>query len=99
VATAGLYRRSPAVDETTVGERIVLYHRVTGSAIVLNPTASVLWRKLDRERDHADLVKSLHDGYPQVSESVIDADVTSCLADLVSHQLIRVESSSELAAS
>jgi hypothetical protein len=54
---------------------------------------------LDRERDHADLVKSLHDGYPQVSESVIDADVTSCLADLVSHQLIRVESSSELAAS
>jgi hypothetical protein len=97
VATAGLYRRSPAVEETTVGERIVLYHRVTGSAIVLNPTASLLWRELDRECNHADLVKSLHDGYPQVSESQIDADVTSCLADLVGHQLIRVELSSELA--
>lgn len=82
------YRRSPAVDETPVGERIVLYHRVSGSAIVLNPTASLLWKELEHEGDSAGLAATLQKKFPSVDQSRIESDVATCLTDLASHQLV-----------
>ncbi|HEX6576145.1 MAG TPA: PqqD family protein [Gemmatimonadaceae bacterium] len=85
------YRRSLAVDETPVGERVVLYHRVSGSAIVLNPSASLLWRALEHEHSTASLTASLQKKFPSVDQSRIEADVMSCLDDLASHQLVSAQ--------
>lgn len=82
------FRRSPAVEETTVGERIVLYHRVSGSAIVLNPTASLLWKALAHDRNVAELQSILSEQFPSIEHARIEADVASCLQDLSKHQLV-----------
>ncbi len=82
------YRRSPAVEETGVDDRVVLYHRVSGAAIVLNPTASILWKELSADRDSVALEQTLISRFPRVERSRIEADVRSCLLDLANHQLI-----------
>lgn len=82
------YRRSPAVDETAVGERMVLYHRVSGAAIVLNPAASIIWNELSREREQAELARALSERFPSVDSATIDQDVSACLEDLARHQLV-----------
>jgi hypothetical protein len=92
-----IYRRSPAVDETPVGERMVLYHRVSGSAIVLNPSASFLWKELARDSDPAGLAAALHKRFPSVDHSQIESDVKSCLEDLASHQLVSARSNKDQA--
>lgn len=85
------YRRSPAVDETVVDDRVVLYHRVSGAAIVLNPTASILWKELSTDRNCGALEQTLIDRFPRVERSRIEADVRLCLVDLASHQLISAQ--------
>lgn len=93
------YRRSPAVDETSVGERLVLYHRVSGSAVVLNPAASLLWKALADAADPAALADALQKRFPFVDHSRVKADVKSCLDDFASHQLVSAKSHSESPAS
>ena len=44
-ASAKQYRRAPDVDGSWWG-RAVLYHRQSGTAVVLNPTGSWLWELL-----------------------------------------------------
>lgn len=86
------YLRSPAVDETPVGERVVLYHRVSGSAIVLNPSASLLWKELEHRGDLSNLAEALQKKFPSADRAQIEADVRSCMDDLVSHQLVSARS-------
>ena len=87
--TAGVtYRRSPAVEETIVGDRAVLYHRVSGEAVVLNRTASILWEQLSTERDSRNLEQVLIDLFPRVDRLQIEQDVQACLADLADSRLI-----------
>ena len=87
-ASETTYRRSPAVEETIVGDRVVLYHRLNGAAIVLNPTASILWTKLSSEREPGELEQALLDRFPGVERHRIETDVRSCLVDLENHNLI-----------
>ena len=82
------YRRSAAVEETLVGDRVVLYHRSSGAAIVLNPTASILWSELLSERDLSQLQKTLMDRFPRIDRSRIQHNVESCLVELANHHLI-----------
>jgi hypothetical protein len=77
---------------------MVLYHRVSGSAIVLNPTASFLWSQLERNGDPAGLAAALHKQFPSVAHSRIESDVKSCLDDLASHQLVSARSDTDSAA-
>jgi len=83
-----LYRRSPSVEETTVGERAVLYHNVSGSAIVLNPTASLVWSDLATEADAEKLARSLHSRFSDVSFDTVMKDVERVLEQLEQQQLI-----------
>ena len=83
-----LYRRSPSVEETTVGERAVLYHNVSGSAIVLNPTASLVWSDLATESDSEQLARSLHGRFSTVSLETVTRDVERVLDELEKQQLI-----------
>jgi hypothetical protein len=86
-----MYRRSPAVEETTVGERAVLYHNVSGSAIVLNPTASLLWAGLADASDPDTLAHSLHERFPKTQLEQVTSDVCEALAQMEKQQLIVAE--------
>ena len=82
------YRRSPAVEETTVGERAVLYHNQSGSAIVLNPTASLVWADLASEADAEKIARSLHSRFASVSFETVKHDVERVLEEFEQQQLV-----------
>ena len=86
-----MYRRSPAVEETTVGERAVLYHNVSGSAIVLNPTASLLWADLSDAADSDTLAQSLHERFPKTKLEQVSSDVCNALEQMEKLELIVAE--------
>jgi hypothetical protein len=83
-----LYRRSPAIEETTVGERAVLYHCVSGNAVVLNPTASILWAELADETDSARLGEILHGRFPATDRDRVMSDVARALEEMERQQLV-----------
>jgi len=85
------YGRSADVDTSTVGDRVVLYHRVTGSALVLNPTATWLWQLLTTSRDMEELVAAIRQTYPAVSQDQARTDVRALIDELLRHQVIATD--------
>jgi hypothetical protein len=83
-----LYHRSPSVEETTVGERFVLYHCGTGTAVVLNPTASLLWKGLRDAAGRDALSDLLHAQFPHIELTRVQADTRSALDAMEKHQLV-----------
>jgi hypothetical protein len=80
--------RSDRVDETRVGDRLVLYHRDTGTGIVLNPIGSLVWDSLatpQSTRDIADLLARRHAAIPRQQ---IDTDVATYVQSLREHMLV-----------
>ncbi len=88
----GQYERSPNAAATTVGDRVVLYHRLSRTAVVLNPTAGWMWERLDASRTAADLVGDLRQRYPSLSLEDAARDVEAFLADLDRHALVLIRS-------
>ena len=80
--------RSDRVDETRVGDRVVLYHRDTGSGVVLNPAGSRIWDSLATPVSTTDLVERLAAEYPVVSRKQIADDVDLYVASLKEQKLI-----------
>lgn len=85
-------RRSNRVDETRVGDRVVLYHRDTGSGMVLNPTGSMIWDALAAPQSAADLAAGLSARYPALEREKITADVGTYVESLLDNGLIASES-------
>lgn len=85
------YRQSADAQSSLVGDRIVLYHRQTQKALVLNPTGSRLWQELGTARSEAELADELRRAYPGLSEPRAAEDVTRYLQQLNEHQLLVVE--------
>ena len=85
---APVFHRSSKVDETRVGDRVVLYHRDTGSGVVLNPTGSIIWDELATPRSAADLANNLASRYPGVVPEKISADVNTYVESLLENGLI-----------
>ena len=85
---AQIFRRSSKVDETRVGDRVVLYHRDTGSGVVLNPTGSMIWDALATPRSAADLADNLASRYPGIGPEKISADVNTYVEALLENGLI-----------
>jgi len=83
-----VFRRSPAVEETHVGDRVVLYHRKSGNAIVLNPTATILWEGLQRDADSLELTARLSSRFTDIEPDTIAANVRVCLEQLSTELLI-----------
>ena len=82
------YKRSDRVDETRVGDRVVLFQRDTGSGVVLNPTGSLIWDSLVAPQSPADLARVLATKFPSASADQIEADVFTYLGSLVEQSLI-----------
>ena len=83
-----VYRRAPAVEEATVGERAVLYHSGSGNAIVLNPTASLLWKRLETPADAGALSRLLQERFPSIPLERLESDARAALNAFEKHDLV-----------
>jgi hypothetical protein len=87
-AAGSVYARSEQVEGSTVGDRVVLYHRTSRSALVLNPTGSRLWERLASPASPQDLTAALRERFPTLSQEDALRDVGAFLAELTRHEAI-----------
>ena len=88
VPLGGQYTRSAHAVATPVGDRVVLYHGVSRTAIVLNPTGTWMWSRLERPRTGNDLAVDLRTRYPGLSTVAAERDVSAFLAELLTHEFV-----------
>ena len=86
--TATLYTRSPDASASTVGDRVVLYHRVSRAALVLNPTGSTIWEQLVAPSSVTALADHLRARFPSLSPEDAERDVQTFLAELLQHAMV-----------
>lgn len=82
------YTRSDQVEVSAVGDRVVLYHRTSRSALVLNPTGSRIWERLATPARLEDLTAALRERFPALSGEAALRDVSSFLDELTRHGAI-----------
>jgi hypothetical protein len=83
-----VYARSEQVEGSSVGDRVVLYHRTSRSALVLNPTGTRLWQRLASPASPEDLTAALREGFPALTAEDALRDVSSFLDELTRHGAI-----------
>ena len=86
--SASVYQRNAQTDTSIVGDRIVVFERVSKSAIVLNPTGAQIWRELETPRSLAQLNASLQAQFADISAAQIEADVAKYLGELQKQNLV-----------
>jgi hypothetical protein len=84
-------RSSPDVDASSVGNRVVLYHRTSRKAVVLNPTGSYLWEELASPKTAEELSAALTRRFPAVDAEAARRDVDAFLAELAREGLLATE--------
>jgi hypothetical protein len=82
------YRRPRHVEESKVGDRVVLYHSESRKAIVLNPTGSWLWQLLATSQTKQILVEQLQSKFPSLQDEQAMRDTSVFLDDLLQHGLL-----------
>lgn len=82
------FARSGDVETSTAGDRVVLYHRRSRHALVLNPTGSWIWALLVEPMSVRGLVAELRRHYPAVPLDRAERDVTALLDDLRMHGVV-----------
>lgn len=80
-----MYARSDQIEASTVGDRVVLYHRTSRTALALNPTGSHLWERLARPASTEDLTAALRNRFPALAPEDALRDVSSFLDELTGH--------------
>lgn len=79
--------RAHAVRELDVDGAVTLFHEPTQTALVLNETASDVWRLLDGRRTVADIVEELAQVYA-ADAGTIRSGVQAALRQLADHHVI-----------
>lgn len=69
---------------------MVLYHRRSKHALVLNPTGSWIWELLLEPTPASALVSELRRHYPTVPVEQIELDVAGLLDDLRGHDMVEL---------
>jgi Coenzyme PQQ synthesis protein D (PqqD) len=90
-ASAKRYLLSPDVDRAVVGERAVLYHRQSGTAVVLNPTGSWLSELLTAFPTPQALAEQLRAKCPALTGEQAVRDVSTFFEELCQHGMILTE--------
>ena len=72
-------------------DRVVVYHRVTRSALVLNPMATWLWTLLATPRTVGDLLEEIRKHFPTVAEARARTDLLALVDDLLRHRVVARE--------
>ncbi len=76
----------------TVGDRVVLYHRVSRTAVVLNPTGGRIWEKLETPQTVSRLAEDLCERFPGLSAEDAARDVSAFLAEMQKHAMVSLDS-------
>lgn len=76
------------VETSTAGDRVILYHRRTRHALVLNPTGSWIWGLLEQPSSVASLVTELRRAYPTVPPEEAQRDVIALVDELKTHGMV-----------
>ncbi len=87
-ASAVRFRAAADVETSGVGDRVVLYHRGSKKALVLNPTGSFLWARLDGPRSKDELTGFLLERYPALEPARARLDTDAFVAELALHQML-----------
>ena len=82
------YGRSEQVEVSSVGDRVVLYHRTSRSALVLNPAGSRLWERLASPASPQELTAALRERFPALTREDAFRDVSAFLDELTRHGAI-----------
>ncbi|WP_165367922.1 PqqD family protein [Phytoactinopolyspora endophytica] len=77
----------PSVREMEIDGDITLFHTGTQTALVLNGTASDVWRLVDGERTVSEIAEMLDEVYDADAETV-RAGVDTALAQLEEHGVL-----------
>ena len=85
------YLRGSRVDASPVGDRVALYHRDTGTALVLNATGTWLWGQMDGPISIDSLAERLRDRYPVIDPEQARHDASAFIAELVAHRAADAE--------
>lgn len=86
------YVRSAQVESSRAGERVILFHRGSRTALVLNPTASWLWDLLNGPQRQDDLVAAIESRFTDVPRATAAVDVSTLLQQLVERGMLSIES-------
>jgi Coenzyme PQQ synthesis protein D (PqqD) len=76
----------------TVGDRVVLYHRVSRTALVLNPTGGRIWETLSTPQTLSHLAEDLCERFPGLSTEDAARDVAAFLAEMQKHAMVSLGS-------
>jgi hypothetical protein len=82
------YRRPHNVEESKVGDRVVLYHCDSREAVVLNPTGSWLWQLLATSQTKPTLAEQLQSRFPSLKDEQAMSDTSAFLDDLLEHGML-----------
>lgn len=82
------FELSREVDASSVGDRVVLYHRGSKKALVLNPSGTFLWGRLESPRTLQELAAALAERYPGLDEQQALRDAEAFLAELETHGML-----------
>lgn len=82
------YAHSPQVESSRAGDRLVLFHQGSRTALVLNPTASWLWGLLGEPRPQGDLIAAIVSRFTDVPQASAARDVSTLLHQLVDHGML-----------
>jgi hypothetical protein len=79
---------SPGVQLSRTGDRCVLFNEKTGTAIVLNPTGTILAGLLENPRSEADLAGELEKRFDGLSNAQAAVDTAAFLKQLQEHKML-----------
>lgn len=83
----GIVRPGESVRALDIDGEITLFHESTQTALVLNTTASDVWRLIDGRRSVDDIVSLLSSSY-EADATTVGAGVRSAVDQLVGHQFV-----------
>lgn len=87
-ASSPRYAHASQVESSRAGDRVVLFHRGTRTALVLNPTASWLWTLMDQPQALADLVSATRSRFADAPAETAGGDVAALVDQLVGHGML-----------
>lgn len=80
--------RHEETETIPTGARVVVFQNQTRDSVVLNPTGSWLWSRLEEPRRLSWLVQALNQEHPEVESEIIRGDIESYIAEMVKNQVI-----------
>jgi len=78
-----LFCRNPQVESAPMRADSILFNPQANKFCMLNGTATLLWRELDRPRTASELAASLCTAYPSVTREVALRDVEHAIQQLL----------------